>query len=335
MSRVRSVVGLVLLASGGLVAQQQTFRSGTHAVSIYPTIVDGAGNLVSGLTKDDFQVFDDDQPQTISVFSNAIRPITIVVMLDRSSSMRANFDLEQSAAVQFVTRLLPFDRARLGSFSNSILIGPASFTSDQDELIHIIDDELPNGGLTPLWDATSEAMTALAHQSGRRVVLVLTDGFDNPPRSSESVSFDDARDRSEALEVMVYGIGMASECYSSTSGAVPLPTSQRFQRTGTPLGRPVRSSPGGRSDLRLCANDKPDPHLRELAMSSGGGYFELKGTDDLATTFARVADELHRQYLLGFGATTFDGKVHRLAVRVRKRGLTVRARKSYLAPAAR
>jgi Ca-activated chloride channel homolog len=77
--------------------------------------------------------------------------------------------------------------------------------------------------------------------------------------------------------------------------------------------------------------DKPDPGLSKLAALSGGGYFELTSTDNLPATFGRVADELHHQYALGFEPEKLDGKSHKLEVRVRKPGMTVRARRSYVA----
>ena len=77
--------------------------------------------------------------------------------------------------------------------------------------------------------------------------------------------------------------------------------------------------------------DKPDPGLPKIAAATGGGYFELTTTKDLAETFKRVADELHRQYALGFAPATLDGKMHALQVRVAGTGATVRARRSYLA----
>jgi Ca-activated chloride channel family protein len=78
---------------------------------------------------------------------------------------------------------------------------------------------------------------------------------------------------------------------------------------------------------------RPDRSLRRLAEETGGGYFELEKTTDLAPTFTRVAQELHSQYVLGFTPTLLDGKVHRLTVRAKKPGMTVRARRSYLAAA--
>ena len=83
------------------------------------------------------------------------------------------------------------------------------------------------------------------------------------------------------------------------------------------------------------AADKPDEGLPKIAAVTGGGYFELTSTSDLAATFSRVADELHRQYALGFTPDKLDGKMHALEVRVAGEGMTARARKSYLARARR
>jgi hypothetical protein len=76
---------------------------------------------------------------------------------------------------------------------------------------------------------------------------------------------------------------------------------------------------------------KPDPGLKRIATETGGGYFELKTSDELNSTFTRVADELHRQYVLGFTPSVLDGKVHQLNVVVKKTGMKARARTSYLA----
>jgi hypothetical protein len=97
-------------------------------------------------------------------------------------------------------------------------------------------------------------------------------------------------------------------------------------------GIPPRTPPRPWTEpSNTCRESRPDPDLRELTDEGGGGYFELRSTDDLSSTFARVAYELHSQYLLGFTATDLDGRVHALDVRVKRAGVTVRARKSYLA----
>jgi hypothetical protein len=76
---------------------------------------------------------------------------------------------------------------------------------------------------------------------------------------------------------------------------------------------------------------RPDPGLPKIAAETGGGYFELTRADDLKSTFARVADELHQQYALGFEPAKLDGKEHDLEVKLKVKGMKARARKSYLA----
>jgi VWFA-related protein len=84
-------------------------------------------------------------------------------------------------------------------------------------------------------------------------------------------------------------------------------------------------------DGTRMVTSNPDKGLRRISDETGGGYFELKKTADLAPTFTRVAQELHSQYVLGFAPTQLDNKVHKLSVRVKQPGMTARARRSYLA----
>jgi VWFA-related protein len=108
---------------------------------------------------------------------------------------------------------------------------------------------------------------------------------------------------------------------------VPMPVPPpRIPRGQPPVFGPVKPAES------TCAATKPDPNLRALADVSGGGYFELSKATDLAATFARVANELHRQYLLGFVTPVADGTLHRLEVQVKRPGVQIKARKSYLAP---
>jgi Ca-activated chloride channel family protein len=78
---------------------------------------------------------------------------------------------------------------------------------------------------------------------------------------------------------------------------------------------------------------RPDRGLRKIADETGGGYFELEKTADLAPTFTKVAQELHSQYIIGFMPTQLDGRVHKLSVKMKQTGLTARTRRSYLAAA--
>ena len=111
---------------------------------------------------------------------------------------------------------------------------------------------------------------------------------------------------------------------------IPIPGSE-FPPRGPEVPAPGRP-PFTASRNGGCSSTKPDSGLKTLAEEGGGGYFELHGTDDLSATFARVAEELHHQYLLAFTAAAMDGQVHKLEVRLRDGNLIPRARKSYVAP---
>lgn len=327
-SSLRARLILLALACGllGLTAQagrqEPTFMAANRTVAVYATVTDGAGRLVTDLDRDVFQVHDNGKPQPLTFFANDLQPITIVILLDRSGSMRSNFTLIEQAAEQFVTRMRPGDKARIGSFADRIQLDPRDFTSDQGELVHILRTELQNEGPTPLWNAVNVGITALLHQQGRRVILVFTDGVDSPMDGRVNISLKDVMKRAELENVMVYAVGLTGTNFSARRGF------------GGALGGRRRSGYGGFGGFgvgRRFEDNKPDEGLPKIAAATGGGYFELKTADDLAATFTRVADELHHQYMLGFTPLNLDGKMHTLEVRLAHAGLGARARKSYLA----
>jgi VWFA-related protein len=318
-----------MVLAGALLSAQQPFKSGTYTVAVYTTVTDPSGRLVPDLTQDRFEVTDNGKPQTLSTFANDVQPITVVMMLDRSGSMVANFGLVEKAAEAFVERLLPADKARIGSFSNRIEVDPQSFTSSKEEMMQILQHDLQDPGPTPLWNSVGVGMTALLHVEGRRVVLVFTDGMDMPGNGSpNNLSLKTVTRRADEEDVMIYAIGLASAMDPAQGGG--------YGGGGYGRGGYGRSGGGGGGGggggRRRGFTDHPDPGLQMLAAASGGGYFELTRTADLASTFARIADELHHQYLLGFAPQKLDGKSHALEVHVKGEGLTVRARKSYVAP---
>jgi Ca-activated chloride channel family protein len=296
---LRALFLLVLLAPivGVQLAAQQpqgpTFKIGTQVVSLFVTVADAQKRLVPDLTKYDFEIFDNEKPQPITYFDNSIHPISVVVMLDTSGSMTLTIDLLKKAAEQFLIRLLPDDKAKVGAFNDKVQIS-ARFTSDRDELVGAAKD-LDFGNETRLWDAVGMSLDELKGVEGRRVILVFTDGDDTASKTGLGTVIDRAR----AEEVMIYAIGLESNYFNGQ--------------------RMVRS--------------KPDRGLRKIADETGGGYFELEKTADLAPTFTRVAQELHSQYVIGFTPTQLDGRVHKLAVKMKQAGMTARARRSYVAAA--
>jgi VWFA-related protein len=323
--RVRVWCAAVALAtcSGAVFAlQEPNFKAGNRTVAVYATVTSADGRLVPNLTREAFTIFDKGKRQDLTLFANEIQPITVVLLLDRSGSMRANFRLVEQAAEDFVTEMQPADKARIGSFSDLIQVDPADFTGDRGRLLEILRNDLQPAGPTPLWNAVSVGITALLHQQGRRVVLVFTDGVDEPMNGNMNASLRDVMKRAEEEDVMVYAIGLAGQNGRAGRGSYGGRRSGGGGRGGGGMG-------GGMG--RGSASGKPDEGLPKIAAATGGGYFELTSTDNLRATFARVADELHHQYVLGFTPTALDGKMHPLELRLADPGMTARARKNYLA----
>jgi VWFA-related protein len=318
-----AAIGLAA-SSGSLVAlQEPTFKAGNRTVAVYATVTNAGGRLVPDLSRDDFAIDDNGKRQVLTLFSNDIQPITVVMLLDRSGSMRPNFDLEERAAEAFVSVMASADKARIGSFSTRIQIDPPEFTSDRDALLKILRNELQGEGPTPLWNAVNTGIDQLLLEQGRRVVLVFTDGVDMPLNfSNRNKSLKDVMKRAEEENVMVYAIGLAGQ-----NGMPSVPGRGGIGPGGVGgLGGRGLGGYNGRPQL-----EKPDEGLPKIATATGGGYFELTSTRDLASTFARVADELHHQYALGFAPEKLDSKLHDLTVRLSRPDLIARARKRYLA----
>lgn len=276
-----------------LVQQQQPlFKSGAKTVAIFATVLDADGRLVPGLQMEDFEVLDEGKPVELTLFDNEVQPFTAAIALDTSGSMTANISRVQEAAEQFVIRMLPEDKAAVVYFNDQLFFSPR-FTSDRDELSRYVRNEMRFGNATILWDAVDASMDRLERIEGRKVVVALTDGDDYGSKAD----FDDVRDRARSNEVMVYSIGFTSDYFNGA--------------------RQVRS--------------KPSSDLKKLAQETGGGFFELQKSADLNTTFTRVIQELHSQYAMAFQPERLDGKLHKLQVRVKKPGMTARARQNYLA----
>lgn len=309
MKRSLSLASLVAVAASAALAQQPTFKSGARTVAVYATVAQKDGRLVTDLARDAFEIREDGKPQPITVFSTDVQPFSVVIMLDHSGSMRGNGGLVEQAAEAFIRNLGPGDTARIGTFAERIVIQPESFTSDQNTLIRILRSGQPDIGPTPLWNALDDAVASLRGREGRKVVLVFSDGGDAPMNmTTNNRSIVDVMHDAQRDDVMVYAIGL---------------------QTTVILGANPRGGMGTMGGSMTSV--RPDPGLSRIAEDTGGGYFELNRSENLAASFASVADELHRQYALGFEPLKLDDRMHKLDIRVNRRGLNVRARKEYFA----
>ena len=292
----------VLLAALGIAAavvaasaQQNppTFRAGVKVVPVYATVTDRGGRFVLDFGKEHFSITDNGQPVVITQFSSQFVPITAAIMLDLSRSMINRYDAVLAAAEQFIVRLMPGDKARVGSFSEEVRMGPP-LTGDRDAMITFIRDsfDLRVGMRTRLWDGMIEGIKTLEGVEGRRVLFVITDGND----TLSSARMDDAVSAARHAGVIVYWISM-----TGTGGQEP------------------------RAQLQ------PNAGLKYFVDETGGGYMRFDDLSEINPIMTEVTEELHHQYLLGFTPAVLDGKVHKLDVKLDQSIYTVRARKTYVA----
>jgi len=270
--------------------QTPTFRGGTQTVAIYATVNDRDGGFAVDLRKEDFEVRDNGVLQKITQFSTSEAPVSAVLLLDGSGSMLPVFDAVLDAASSFVIRMRPGDRVQIGSFADLVRMSP-TFSSNRDDLLAYLRNQfnIRMANDTRLWDAIHDALLHLSALPGRRVVFVVSDGYD----TDSGASLDGVTSEAVHHNVSIYAIAMW--------------TGQGLSRT------------------------RPNTALQRLAGDTGGGFYELSATDEMNTTFTRIALELHQQYVLGFTPQKLDGRVHDLDVRVKRADMKVRARKSYLA----
>jgi Ca-activated chloride channel family protein len=291
--------------------QPPVFRGTTETVAVYATVIDRYGEMIRNLERDDFIIEDDGRRQELTVFVKGFQPITAMVLVDTSASMTLNLDLARTAAEQLVIRMMPGDQVRVGSLSDRLDLSK-NFTSDRDELLRALREDLHVGNPTKLWEGVGETMTELAPLGGRRILVLMTDGVDTMSTSTADQIIERARED----ELMIYIVQFRST-----------PRAQLAEMPLSPSGGASMSDP-----RRYTA--PPTATLRRLATQTGGGHFQLNQYDDVNATFTQVMQELHYQYVLGFTPQRLDGKVHDLRIRLQKSepDTEVRARRSYRAP---
>ena len=341
---------LFVLAVGTAVAlladqQQPVFRGGTRTVPVFVTVNDGAGGFALNLTQDDFEIKDNGKVQKISQFTTATQALSSLLLLDGSSSMWSVFDNLLESANSLILRMLPEDRTAIASFSDRFQMRQP-FTSDRDLLLgHLKDQFNVRVGLqTHLWDALDESMHAFQKEPNRRVIVLLSDGKNwvAPPQSQMPRPGQPVRPGQPPPPGSRGKPGMPAPMPPSSPVPGLGPGSTTNNNSGA-RGAAIITSALGRDimvyTVAMWTTDEqkmpegPSGSMRRISDATGGGFYELRLSDDIGATFTQIMAELHHQYLLGFTPEVLDGKEHRLEVRVKKSGMRARARRSYIASA--
>jgi Ca-activated chloride channel family protein len=314
------------------------FRSGVELINVTATVSDASGRFVSGLTEDDFIVYDDDQRVEVTHFSAERVPVSLGIALDTSGSMSGEkMNAARGAIARFVNDLLEMnDELFLYRFSNyPVLV--QGWTHDRRDLLDPLARLVPNGA-TALYDAVARAVPlAKQGQNRKKALVVISDGNDTSSRTD----ILDLKQQIRESEVLVYAVGIDGEG-AQTGRRAPLPPPVRIPIPipfpGGPRGgrwpqpQPTPGGTGG-GNWRAGSDDRVNASaLREITDDSGGRTEIIHEPRDLDPATAGIADELSKQYYLGYASSgRKDGRWHAIRVEARNRSYRVRARRGYVA----
>jgi Ca-activated chloride channel family protein len=297
-------LGIALALAAGLVPAaplaQQIFRAGTDIVLLNVSALDGKNHPVSGLTRDDFQVFEDNIPQDVTIFSRDPQPIALSLLLDTSTSMEPKMAVAQEAASGFVRRLGPRDIAQIIDFDTMALIAQP-FTNDRQALERAI-RKTKAGGRTSLYDAVYVALDELnrtpppaADAIRRQAIVLLSDGED----TSSHKDYEEVMDLSRRSDVIIFTISLRTR---------------------------DEAPPNGWNEAEFV--------MRTLAQETGGHAFFVTELTQLSAIYDQIADELIGQYTLGYRSKNqkHDGKWRRVTVQMPNGGAVARTKSGYFAP---
>lgn len=312
------------------------FRSAVDLINVTATVSDRTGRFVGTLQQNDFEIYEDGERQEISLFSNERVPVSLGIAIDTSGSMAGEKMSSARAALErFVFDLLdPEDEIFVYRFSEQPDL-VESWTSDRRRLGRALGRLSPRGG-TALYDAVAEAVPlAQTGEHQKKALVVISDGND----TNSQTSVRSLKQLVRESEVMVYAVGIDGHAESPWSRGggrppttFPIPFPLPGRRPPTWPGYPP-SQPGGSSGTWGRSDDRVNvAALRELTDDSGGRTEVVRTAGDLDPATANIADELSKQYYLGYSSTRErDGRWHSIEVRVKDPQYRVRARRGYMA----
>ena len=303
----------------------------TTLVSIPVSVMDRDGRFVPNLLKDDFRIWEDGVEQEVAFFQSVDKPFSVVLMLDTSPSTQFRLEDIQDAAISFVNQLRPDDKVMVVSFNDDIKV-LSEFTTDRSKLQRAIQKAKTDDG-TRLYDAVAMVMNEqLTRIQGRKAIVLFTDGVDTTSRRADYQS--NVMDAQE-LDALIYPVQYDTSRDMNSGGGFPAP---RVDVWGTILGGifgggrrgsyPSRGGRGtGRGDYELG-----NRYLQELADTTGGREYRADSLQNMSYAFANVAEELRRQYSIGYypKRPPQAGQMRQIKVRAKQPNLAVRARESYI-----
>jgi Ca-activated chloride channel family protein len=304
----------------------------TTLVTIPVSVMDRDGRYIPNLLKEDFRIWEDGVEQDVAFFASVDKPFSVVLMLDTSPSTQFRMEDIQDAASTFVNQLRPEDRVMVVSFNDDIRV-LSEFTTDRSRLHRAIQRARTDDG-TRLYDAVDMVMKQhLARTQGRKAIVLFTDGVDT---TSERADYQSNILDAQELDALIYPVQYDTSRDMNSGGNFPQPRvdvwgqilggifggmGRRGGGGGLPRGRGT-----GRGDYELG-----DRYLQELAETTGGREYRADTLQNMSSAFANVAEELRRQYSIGYypKRPPQAGQRRQIKVRAKQPNLAVRARDSY------
>lgn len=310
-------------------------RVSTTLVTIPVSVMDRDGRYVPNLQKEEFRIWEDGVEQEVAFFQSVDKPFSVVLMLDTSPSTQFRLEDIQDAAISFVNQLRSDDKVMVVSFNDDIKI-LSEFTTDRRKLERAIQHAKTDDG-TRLYDAVDMVINQqLSRVQGRKAIVLFTDGVDTTSRRANYES--NVMDAQE-LDALIYPVQYdTSQDMNSGNFPVGRPGDIWGQILGGIFGGGRRGGHRGGGGYPQGRGRAPDDYefanryLMELANSTGGREYHADSLQNMSYAFANVAEELRRQYSIGYypKRPPQAGQRRQIRVRARQPNLAVRARDSYI-----
>ena len=321
------------------VGEGDVLKVETSLVTVPVSVLDRQGRFISNLKQDDFRILENGVEQSIAYFEPAEKPFTVALLLDTSASTHFHLDDIREAAIAFAKQLRPQDRVLIVSFNDEVLLLTEA-TNDLNLVETVIDQNANTGSSTRLYDAVDLTIRERMNKiKGRKAIVLFTDGVDT---SSEQATYHSTLSEVDELDALIYPIQYDTSDYLNAmqgNGTVTVTTTSRGL-FGMSTQQQTYSVPmnNGNNGIAVPGTskadyDRADRYLHALADKTGGRLYQANDTKQLADAFSRIAEELRRQYSLGYypktdSAAGADGR-REIRVKVKQSNLAVKARDSY------
>ncbi len=319
-----------------------TLRVSTTLVTVPVSVMDRDGKYVPDLRKEDFKIYEEGAEQEVAYFASVEKPFTVALVLDTSGSTLNKLEEIHEAAISFVNQLRPDDSVMVVSFDDRVrlLCEP---TTDRYAIQSAIRRSEPGDG-TKLYDAMDFVINQRLNQiKGRKAIVLFTDGVDT---TSRRATYESTIRDAEELDALIYPIQF--DTYEDTVGRIGGGGGGRRRggggmTVGDILGAILNGGNvsigggggGGGANCRGCTREEyevGEAYLRDLAQRTGTRVEQAGDGRNLSQAFSVIAEELRRQYSIGYypKSQAQAGERRQIRVRVNRPNMVVRARDSYI-----